>query len=239
MFSKFVSSLAIAAVVCSPVFADIIIRDTTDTAVANGAAFVNLTDNFLSSTPSVEIAAASFDRTISSISLYAARGAETDDYSNFEFVFGEVLSTNNYRAQDFGNAIATGQQYSQVGQVAFGLSPTEINPIIVGGFAAEELVFTGLNIDLAAGQTLDLVIGAVPQSLSMDSIAVVYSSGNDFLDRYSRGLDSLVPNLDFPLPESQYAIRIEGVGVPEPTSCVVFGGCMFAMFIRRGHKLQS
>ena len=233
MFLKFCSALILSLVVfLSPLAADIVIRDTTSSAIANGAAFMNLTDNFLSSTPSIEIEAAPFARTITSLALFATRGNETDDYSNFEFAFGEVLSVNNYRAQDFGNAIALGQQYSPVGQLALGLSPTEINPIMVQGFEAEELIFTGLNIEIAAGNNFDLIIGAIPQSISMDSIGLVYSSGNEFVDRYSRGQGGLVPNLDFPLTESQYAVRVS-VGVPEPNATFIIFGWLVAVTVRR------
>ena len=62
----------------------------TDTAVANGTAVMALTTNSLSSTPSFQIAASPFERTIGENRHYTVRAAGTGDYSNFQLVFGHM-----------------------------------------------------------------------------------------------------------------------------------------------------
>lgn len=236
IFLAFVFSIAIR----QDSSADLVLRDTTDTLTPSAALMV-MTTNSPGASPSIEIAAAPFDRTITEIRLQAVRATGTPDYSNYNFAFAEVLDFENYRTIGFTSSVVNNMPYAFTDQTTLRSEPDEIIPFMLGGFQVEELVFRNLSLEVDANESFSFVAGGIPELANGQSIFLIYSDGSEFADRFQQGTNNggLIPNLDFGLPHSEFGVFVGGVSsVPEPNATVIIVAVCLAS-ARRARRYPS
>ena len=188
----------------------VVLKDTLDTAVQNGVR-VDLTGDFLSSTPAINLGKLEQEYKIFKVEIAYARFKGTRNYDSFGFGFGEITNFEDFRTELFSDAYDNGFEYDSVGQETGLMSPTRIE----FGFKPnlDKLIFEGFEIRAGSSPTNEFLFMPFTDQLILtnENIAIVLSSENQLSDFLDKGniAGGLFPVGDFSSGnESQYAVKI-------------------------------